>query len=283
MTDEPVTSRPVAELTAAQVADAVTRSFEGYLVPLRFTPEAYERRFRSEHLDPYASRVYVCGDAPIGILLISRRGWTRRVSAMGFVPEARGQGLGRRALNETVAEARAAGERTVVLEVIDGNAPAVTLYTRFGFRALRRLVGYRWDPPADLRASGELSDLTEIDPLEFARVACREGEQDLPWMLSAETFAGAVPPARAYRLEDRAFALTGDPGAERLTLAALVVPRAHRGQGWGSRLLDTLASRHPGHSWHVSPIVPEELAPGFFSRPGWSLNGLSQWEMRLEV
>jgi hypothetical protein len=53
-----LSSRPVADCTSAEVAAAFTRSFEGYVVPLRFTPEAYERRFRGEDLDPYASRVY---------------------------------------------------------------------------------------------------------------------------------------------------------------------------------------------------------------------------------
>lgn len=279
MPDEPLPSRPVAELTSAEVADAVTRSFEGYLVSIRFTPEAFERRFRNEHLDPYASRVYVRDGAPIGVMLIARRGWTRRVAAMGFVPEARSQGLGRRALSEVVAEARSQGERTVVLEVIDGNAPAVVLYTRTGFRPLRRLVGYRWEASP----GPEPDALTEIDPLEVARTVCREGEADLPWMLSAETLAGAVPPARAYRLEDRAFALTGDPKAENLTLNALVVSRAHRRQGWGSRMLNALAALHPGRPWLVSPVVPEGLAPGFFTRPGWQRNAISQWEMRLEI
>ena len=52
------TARSVAECTATEVVAALTRGFEGYLVPLRFTPESYERRFRAEHLDPYASRVY---------------------------------------------------------------------------------------------------------------------------------------------------------------------------------------------------------------------------------
>ena len=279
MADEPLPSRPIADFTSAEVADTVTRSFEGYLVSIRFTPEAYERRFRNEHLDPYASRVYVRDGAPIGIMLIARRGWTRRVAAMGFVPEARGQGLGRRALGEVIAEARSQGERTVMLEVIDGNAPAMALYTKVGFRTLRRLVGYRWEP-----SSGAAPDaLTEIDPLEVARAVCREGEENLPWMLSAETFAGAVPPLRAYRLEDRAFALTGDPQAENLTLVALVVPRAHRRQGWGSRMLNALAALHPGRPWLVSPVVPEDLAPGFFARPGWGRNAISQWEMRLEL
>ena len=286
-TDEPLPSRPVAELTSAEVADAITRSFEGYAVPIRFTPEAYERRFRNEHLDPYASRVYVRDGAPIGVMLVSRRGWTRRVSAMGFVPDARGRGLGRRALSEVVAEARSQGERAVVLEVIDGNAPAVVLYTRMGFRPLRRLVGYRWQS-----SSGPKPDaLTEIDPLEVARVACREGEENLPWMLSAETLAAAVPPARAYCLkdrlkdclEDRAFALTGDPRSEHLALIALVVPRTHRHQGWGSRMIQALGGLHPGRPWLVSPVVPEDLAPGFFARHGWERNAISQWEMRLEI
>jgi ribosomal protein S18 acetylase RimI-like enzyme len=281
--DEPVPSRPVAELTSAEVADAVTRSFEGYLVSIRFTPEAYERRFRNEHLDPYASRVYVRDGVLIGVMLVARRGWTRRVAAMGFVPEARGQGLGRRALSEVITEARSLGERTVMLEVIDGNAPAMALYTKVGFRPLRRLVGYRWQASP----GPEPDALTEIDPLEVSRAVCREGEKNLPWMLSAETLAGAVPPSRAYclkdRLEDRAFALTGDPKAENLSLTALVVPRAHRRQGWGSRMLNALAALHPGRPWLISPVVPEDLAPGFFARPGWGRNAISQWEMRLEI
>jgi ribosomal protein S18 acetylase RimI-like enzyme len=281
MAEEPLPSRPVAELTSAEVADAITRSFEGYLVSIRFTPEAYERRFRNEHLDPYASRVYVRDGEPIGVMLVARRGWTRRVAAMGFVPEARGQGLGRRALSEVIAEARSQGERTLALEVIHGNAPAITLYTRMGFRPLRRLVGYRWEP------SPGPEPLTEIDPLEVARAVCREGEENLPWMLSAETLAGAVPPLRAYCLkdclEDRAFALTGDPKAENLALTALVVPRAYRRQGWGSRMLNGLAALHPGRPWLISPVVPEDLAPGFFKRPGWARNAISQWEMRLEI
>ncbi|HEY4575281.1 MAG TPA: hypothetical protein VIJ26_14990, partial [Thermoanaerobaculia bacterium] len=53
-----LSSRPVADCTSAEVAAAFTRSFEGYVVPLRFTPQAYERRFRGEDLDPYDSRIY---------------------------------------------------------------------------------------------------------------------------------------------------------------------------------------------------------------------------------
>ena len=276
------TARPVAECTAAEVVAALTRGFEGYLVPLRFTPEAYERRFRAEHLDPYASRVYSSQGADVGVVLIARRGWTRRVAAMGFAPEVRGQGLGRRSLEEAIGEARDQGDRAMLLEVIETNAPALALYTRLGFGVRRRLVGWRREP-GEIQALRTRDRLVEIDPLEFARAAAREGDLDLPWMLSPETLSAALAPARAYRLGQRAWALIGDPAAEKLALTALVVSRAHRRKGWGTRMLQALAAAFPGRTWWITPVVPEELAPGFFTKTGWKRQELTQLEMRLEL
>src|SRR5215213_3352238 len=197
-----LTARPVADCTAGDVAAALTRAFEGYIVPLRFTPQAYERRFRSEDLDPYASRVWLRDGEPVGVLLLTRRGWTSRVAGMGFAPEVRNQGLGRQALLETIREAKERGERTLFLEVFAQNAPAVRLYTGLGFQPVRRLVGYR-------REAGETAEsrdrLVEIDPLDFARAAARDGEPGLPWMLTPETLSSISWPARAYRLEEQAY------------------------------------------------------------------------------
>src|SRR5258706_2027828 len=122
-------ARPVADFTSEEVAIALNRGFEGYFVPLSFTAQAYERRFRSEHLDPYASRVYSHDGSPAGALLIARRGWTSRVAAMGIAPAFRGQGVGRRILEEVIAEARARGDRAMLLEVLVQNSPTLALYT----------------------------------------------------------------------------------------------------------------------------------------------------------
>lgn len=274
-------ARAVAECTAAEVAAALTRAFEGYLVPIRMTAQSYERRFRGEDLDPFASRVYSRDGAPVGVLLVARRGWTTRIAAMGLAPGARGQGMGRRIMEEAVAEARGRGDRAVVLEVFEQNTPAVRLYSGLGFHALRRLVGYRREPAAaPPRAPGALS---ELDPLALARLAAREGEADLPWMLAAETLSAAAHPARAYHLDRRAYALVADPGAETLVLGALVVPRSARRQGWASALLRALEAAHPGRAWAVPAIVPEELAPELFARSGWERQPLHQLEMRLEL
>jgi len=282
---ESILSRPVAEHTSAEVAAALTRSFEGYLVPIKMTAQAYERRFRGEDLDPFASRVYSTADgSPVGIVLVARRGWTSRIAAMALVPEARGKGLGRRLLGEAVEGARARGERAVLLEVIEQNERAFRLYTSFGFRTLRRLVGYRKErreevpPPPDTPVV-----LSEIDPLDFSRIAAREGEPDLPWMLAAETLSAASFPARAFALEGRAFALIGDLAAETLVLSALVVPRAERRRGAGSRLVRALETAFPGRAWAASPSIPEDLAPGFFPKLGWERHAISQFEMRLDL
>lgn len=276
-----ISDLPVAECTASGVADALTRSFEGYVMPVNVSARGYEHRFRAEHVDPFASYVYFRETMPVGVILIARRGWNSRVAAMAVVPEVRGSGLGKRIMRRAIREAVARGDRSVVLEVFEHNAPAVKLYTGLGFSPLRRLVGYGREPGgAGLEATHTLS---ELDPLDFARVVAREGEAGLPWMLAAETLSGAVSPARAYHLDHRAYALVGDTGENTILLTALVVPRTHRRNGWATRLMRALHAEYPDRAWTIPQVVPEGLATGFFTRNGWTLQDTSQLEMVLDL
>jgi ribosomal protein S18 acetylase RimI-like enzyme len=276
-----ISATPVAECTAAQVADALTRSFEGYVMPVSVSAQGYERRFRPENLDPFASLVYLREARPVAVLLVARRGWTSRIAAMAVAPEVRGRGVGREIMERAIQEALSRGDHSVLLEVIEHNTPAVNLYKGLGFRPLRRLVGYHRGP--DGAAPGNADTLSELDPLDLARVSAREGEAGLPWMLAAETLSATVSPARAYHLDHHAYALIGDPGAEVLTLSALVVPRIDRRKGWGTRLMQALYGPLSDRRWTIPAIVPEGLAPEFFTRCGWERQETSQWEMVLDL
>jgi ribosomal protein S18 acetylase RimI-like enzyme len=277
---EGISERPVAECTATLIADALTRSFEGYVMPVDVSAQAYERRFRPENVDPFASYVYLRDTRPVAVVLVARRGWTSRVAAMAVAPETRGRGLGRRIMQRVVDEAVERGDRSVLLEVFKHNTPAVNLYEGLGFEPKRRLVGYHREP------AGQVPDVTdtllELDPLDLARVVAREGEPDLPWMLAAETLSGAVTPARAFHLDHRAYALIGEPGATVVPLAALVVPRAHRRNGWGTRLVQALSAAYPEKAWSIPQIVPDGLAPEFFASCGWKIVETNQLEMVLD-
>ena len=102
-------------------------------------------------------------------------------------------------------------------------------------------------------------------------------------ILKPSSLAAATIPARAWHLEHRAYALVADPGAERLSLTALVVPEPLRRQGWGSRIVYALAAMFPGRPWSVSPVLPEDLAAEFFAKLGWGYWEINQIEMRLEI
>src|SRR5690242_16861317 len=93
-----ITSRPALALTTDALAEIMTACFEGYVVPMTMTGEAFNGRFRRENLDLQASRVFIEGERPVAIILVMRRGWTARIGAMGIVSEFRAKGLGRAAL-----------------------------------------------------------------------------------------------------------------------------------------------------------------------------------------
>src|SRR5215210_5643229 len=107
---EDISERPVAECNAAQVADALTRSFEGYVMPVNVSAQGYERRFRPENVDPFASCVYFRETRPVAVVLIARRGWTSRIAAMAVTPEARGRNIGKRIMQGVIGEAVARGD-----------------------------------------------------------------------------------------------------------------------------------------------------------------------------
>ncbi len=270
MTD--TTLRSILEFNAVQVASILNDCFEGYLMPVKFTAQAVHSRFRAEHLDAAASFVYFKNDLPQGIILVARRGKHSRVAAMGVATAARGQGLGRLMLSEAMVVARDRGETGMKLEVFEQNTRALGLYQSLGFEISKRLVGYQ--KPA---TTGQLEDLVEIDALEFSRVATLEAEPDLPWQLMPENFVSQS--AQAFQLEDKAFALASLAGSS-FFLWGLVVRREFRRQGYGRRLLGGLVQQFEGKECRIVQVVPENLAPGFFSSLGFKVLDLTQFEMK---
>lgn len=269
----PLTLTPASNYAIPALADLMTRSFEGYLVPVNMTEMALHTMLRYDGIDLTASRVLMNGDEPVGLALLARRGWTSRLAAMGILAHARSNGTGTWAMQRLIEEAKGRGEKEMVLEVIEQNTAGVKLYEKVGFTKVRRLVGYKIENPQ----SESAHNLEEINIRDLARQVTYHGMKDLPWQLSGTTLMQHTPPSRAFRLND-AYCLISNPDATDIAISSVLVKSRSRGAGLSTVLLRALFAKFPNKVWHVSPIYPEEM--GFvFEHIGMTRESLSQWQM----
>ncbi|HEY0943987.1 MAG TPA: GNAT family N-acetyltransferase [Opitutaceae bacterium] len=268
----------LAEYGLERAADVLTRGFADYFVRIPFSAAALLQLARTDSVDLSESRVVLREGAAVGAALIARRGWTSRLAGMSLVPEARRQGVGRATILHLLAEAEARGERAMVLEVIEQNAPAVALYQACGFRSVRRLVGFAHGRETEQAVAGVAAErLEEVDLRAMAAVVAAAGVPDLPWQLAAETIAHLTPPSAAFRLAD-AWVAVSDVAMAEVAIRGLAVAGGEPLAAPGTALLRALLAQYPGKRWQMKAIWPEELG-GVFAHAGFARTELSQWQM----
>jgi len=261
----------------AEAAELLNLGFADYFVRIELDKAALLHMVWHDGIDASSSRVVLRDGGAVGIALIARRGWSSRLGGMAVVPEARGRGVGKWLMAQLIAEAKARGERTMVLEVIEQNLPAIRLYQGCGFRTQRRLVSYTLLQAEDAPEA----ELEEVDPRELGRLVTVYGLPDLPWQVSGESLAQIGPPSRAYKLGG-AYVAISDPSRPRVAVRGLVVEPGARHQGQAARLLRAVMAKHPGREWMVPALCPEEIG-GLFEKLGFEMGELAQLQMVLEM
>lgn len=270
-------TKPASDYPLPDLTQLLNLSFENYLVPVAFNLSQFLTMIRKDSLDLAASRVLLVDEQPAGIALIARRGWTSRLAAMGIVQGQRGKGAGFRFMRKLIDEARERNDHAMVLEVIEQNENAVKLYQKCGFQSVRRLIGLiRKDAIEKNKTS-----LTAIDLREAGSLIAQHGLADLPWQLAGETIAHMNPPACAYR-NGPALVVTSNLAVEHVVIWSLLVEPQARGQQLGVEMLKSVIANHPGKTWHVPAIFPEEFGK-LFKRAGFEQEELTQWQMKLDL
>jgi ribosomal protein S18 acetylase RimI-like enzyme len=267
--------KPASDYPLPDLTQLLNLSFENYLVPVTFNLSQFLTMIRKDSVGLSASRVLLVDEQPAGIALIARRGWTSRLAAMGIVQGQRSQGAGLRFMRTLIDEARERNDHAMVLEVIEQNEYAVKLYQKCGFQSVRRLIGLLRKDAKDKAGTA----LTEIDLREAGSLISQHGLADLPWQLAGETIAHMNPPARAFR-NGPALVVTSNPNAEHVVIWSLLVEPQARGQQLGVEMLKSVIANHPGKTWHVPAIFPEEFGR-LFERAGFEMEELTQWQMKL--
>jgi len=269
--------RPLLEYGLEESVTLMNRGFADYFVHMELTLPMFLNMLRTESIEVGSCRAIWVDDEAAGLALIARRGWSSRLAAMSLIPASRGRGVGRRTMDLLLAEAAARGDRAMVLEVIESNAPAVRLYEACGFHIERRLIGYEEVFPE----SGDRGALQEVDIREVAAPVTQHGLDNLPWQISGESLAQSGAPSRAYQL-DGAYAVISNPEAEQIGIRSVIVRPEARQQGQATLLLKTIIAQHPNKKWLVPALCPEEIG-GLFEGVGFRRDKLSQLQMRKQI
>jgi hypothetical protein len=153
----------------------------------------------------------------------------------------------------------------------------VKLYQKCGFQNVRRLIGL---VRKDAKESAKNS-IEEINLREAGSLISQHGLSDLPWQLAGETIAHLNPPARAYR-NGAALVVISNPNVEHVVIWSLLVEPQARGRHLSIDILKDVIAHHPGKTWHIPAIYPEEFG-GVFERAGFKQEDLTQWQMRLSL
>lgn len=194
MTDN-ITFAPATAFSLDALAEIFTRSFEGYYYPQTLTGAAFAAKVRLESLDLHRSPVMLSGGEPCGVAVMGLRAERAWCGGFGVVAPFRGAGLAHRLAAAFLDQAREAGARQCVLEVLTRNAPAIRTYSRAGFRVVRDLRIFEWRAPAPPMLATD-DPLTEAPPprlLErFAALhaAPAAWQRDLPSLLTRGKLRG---------------------------------------------------------------------------------------------
>lgn len=84
--------------------------------------------------------------AVVGFVLSHCTGKEAEILLVALAPGERGRGIAAKIIAKHLGRLAAAGVREVFLEVDEGNAPALKLYTRSGFREVGRRASYYRKP-----------------------------------------------------------------------------------------------------------------------------------------
>jgi ribosomal protein S18 acetylase RimI-like enzyme len=268
---------PLLDHGLQESVDLMNLGFSDYFIRIELTLPIFLNMVRVDGIDLGSSRVIDVDGKAAGIALIARRGWTSRLAAMCLAPASRRRGAGRAAMDLLLTEALNRSDHSMVLEVIEDNAPGVRLYESCGFKTRRRLFSYKGTFPRSEAAV----PLQPIDIREAARWVTTHGIEDLPWQLSGESLVQSGPPSTAWGL-DRACIVLSDPDAEQVAIRSLIVLPDARGQGQAARLVKAVLSNYPNRKWVIPALCPEEVGR-FFERIGFGRESMSQLQMRVDL
>jgi len=139
-----MTVKTLVDIDVHQIAEAINQSFSDYIVPFQLNAEQLQYKITQEDVKLDLSVGVFDGETLVGLMLHGLRKNENHLvaynAATGIIPTYRGKGLLSKMYDFLVPKLQELQVQKMVLEVIEGNDPAIKAYQKMGYTISRKLV-----------------------------------------------------------------------------------------------------------------------------------------------
>ncbi len=267
----------ISGLDLAALTAAFNQVYEGYLMQMTVSEEWMASHLFQNDIDVHHSPLMldVERDAIVGLAILGVRGDRGWVGGFGVAPDFRGRGLSHELIDQTITNARDAGVKTLVLEVLQPNTAAIRTYERAGFERTRALLIY--EQSADTASPANTDPLYARPPAELLAIRSQFNAPLPTWQRAPESL-NRMAGLEGVSLDDGSAWALVKSGGGRLR----VYDVAARDSDAATRLLRAITGAYPNSAMVIvnepdtSPVIPALVATG------WT-EAIHQWEMALPL
>lgn len=278
--------KTLTNITIDELLSVFNHSFSDYVVPFHLTKEVLISKIAAEKLDMSLSAGAFEEGKLVGFILQSEKMENGEKiiynGGTGVVPENRGKGLVRKMYDFIIPILKERNANTLLLEVIEGNQPAIRAYENLGFSIVRRLLCFNGNiKPGEENAGILIKDLKDFQ----WDVLCSFWDIEPSWQGSVfvlEPMPENYITLGAYDGDQLAGYIVYGPAAKKIYQFA--VDKKYRNRGIGTTLFNAIREKNNGQTIALNNVDDSsENTSKFLSEKIGLSNWLSQFEMKRPI
>lgn len=278
--------KTLADITIDELLSVFNHSFSDYVVPFHLTKEVLVSKIAAEKLDLSLSTGAFEDGKLVGFILQSEKIENGEKiiynGGTGVVPESRGKGLVRKMYDFIIPVLKERNADTLLLEVIEGNQPAIRAYENLGFTIVRRLLCFNGNIKQE-KGNVEVS----IRDLKNFQWNVLRSFWDIEPSWQGSVFVLDPMPENylalgAYEGENLVGYIVYGPVSRKIYQFA--VDKSYRNQGIGTKLFNAIREKNNGQTVALNNVDDSSESTGKFLSERVGLNNwLSQFEMKRPI
>ncbi|MCW1960498.1 GNAT family N-acetyltransferase [Chryseobacterium viscerum] len=278
--------KTLANITTDELLSVFNHSFSDYVIPFHLTKEVLVSKIAAEKLDMSLSAGAFEDGKLVGFILQSEKVENGEKiiynGGTGVVPESRGKGLVRKMYDFIIPVLKERNANTLLLEVIEGNQPAIRAYENLGFVIVRRLLCFN----GSIQQGKENAEVSIRDLKDFQwELLCSFWDIEPSWQGSVfvlEPMPENHVTLGAYDGDKLVGYIIYGPAAKKVYQFA--VDKNYRNRGIGTKLFNAVKDKNGGQGIALNNVDDSsENTSKFLSERVGLNNWLSQFEMKRSI